>query len=65
MKLKCKKATAFYPLTVGKTYDIEDYKGELYKIYTDIGSTVWIKMSSRDYEFEPVVRTKKLKKEYD
>lgn len=62
MKLKCKKTTQIYPFTIGKVYESQEESHGFYKIRTDIGSTIWVKLGCKDYEFEIL---KKYKKEYD
>lgn len=63
MKIKCKRTSAYYPVTVGKVYEVIEQNREHLKIVTDKGSTLWVKLNCRDYEFE--LKAKKLKKEYD
>lgn len=54
MKIKIKRSSYMYPLTIGKEYKVLNQQNGYYQITTDKGSALWVSMRAKGYEFEIV-----------
>lgn len=52
MSLKCKRASFYYGLVAGREYEVEEVSGRWYRILTAKGSSLWVTLRTKDYEFE-------------